>query len=337
VQTTYGFGAAGLVQRFVPASGVTYGYTFDPSGNVVQRSSSTHLAESIYADFTTYYDAFGGQLHQIDPTTGSSFQSPDAVGFGGQWGYYTENVTFLAAAPGQMPIIRYPLCLLGARFYDPLVGRFLNRDPVGYDGGINLYAFCGNNPVMGADPSGLRPLTPQDIGALTMLYKWADPLITAHDKNAAISAIKAAIAAVPNGSADPVSLKAVLWGLGRLGDNRYGNIKDYKAGANIPGFGDLPGLRGMTGLDPKTAKCNYFVGYAIGIGGGVGFGGNNGYPIHNGWSKSPIGAGLLYSSSYNNAHLPQVQSAHPCVPQWRDRKCRTQNSVDRQGGEGFFP
>jgi RHS repeat-associated protein len=172
VQTTYGFGAAGLVQRFVPATGVTYGYTFDPSGNVVQRSSSIHLAESIYADFTTFYDAFGGQLHQIDVTTSTSFQSPDAVGFGGQWGYYTENVTFLAAAPGQMPIIRYPLCLLGARFYDPLVGRFVTRDPVGYDGGINLYGFCGNNPVMRADPSGLDWL---DFGT-NLAAGWGDGL-----------------------------------------------------------------------------------------------------------------------------------------------------------------
>ena len=34
----------------------------------------------------------------------------------------------------------------GHRYYDPKNGRFINRDPIEESGGINLYAFCGNNP-----------------------------------------------------------------------------------------------------------------------------------------------------------------------------------------------
>lgn len=41
------------------------------------------------------------------------------------------------------------------RYYDPAAGRFLTRDPIGYAGGINLYAYTGNDPVNRADPSGL--------------------------------------------------------------------------------------------------------------------------------------------------------------------------------------
>jgi RHS repeat-associated protein len=41
------------------------------------------------------------------------------------------------------------------RWYDPEGGRFVNEDPVGHDGGINLYSFAGEDPVNGADPSGL--------------------------------------------------------------------------------------------------------------------------------------------------------------------------------------
>ena len=37
--------------------------------------------------------------------------------------------------------------------------RWLTRDPAGYDGGINLYAYCDGNPVMGIDPSGLKNCT----------------------------------------------------------------------------------------------------------------------------------------------------------------------------------
>jgi len=41
-----------------------------------------------------------------------------------------------------------------ARYYDPFTGRFLQTDPVGYDDGMNWYAYCGNNPLNYADPSG---------------------------------------------------------------------------------------------------------------------------------------------------------------------------------------
>jgi len=42
-----------------------------------------------------------------------------------------------------------------ARYYNPFTGRFLQADPVGYEAGMNLYAYCGNSPVGHADPSGL--------------------------------------------------------------------------------------------------------------------------------------------------------------------------------------
>ena len=42
-----------------------------------------------------------------------------------------------------------------ARFYDPGLQRFINRDPSGYDGGINLYEYCGDAPLDHTDPLGL--------------------------------------------------------------------------------------------------------------------------------------------------------------------------------------
>ncbi len=42
-----------------------------------------------------------------------------------------------------------------ARWYDPALGRFVSEDPIGLAGGINPYAYVGNDPVNGRDPSGL--------------------------------------------------------------------------------------------------------------------------------------------------------------------------------------
>jgi RHS repeat-associated protein len=46
---------------------------------------------------------------------------------------------------------------VGARQYDSFTGRFLNRDPIGFAGGLNLYGYCDNDPVNAVDPSGLAP------------------------------------------------------------------------------------------------------------------------------------------------------------------------------------
>ncbi len=50
---------------------------------------------------------------------------------------------------------------LRARFYHPAVGRFLQEDVYRGDG-LNLYAYCANNPVVYYDPSGYAPNCKED-------------------------------------------------------------------------------------------------------------------------------------------------------------------------------
>ncbi len=43
-----------------------------------------------------------------------------------------------------------------ARWYSSDIGRWLSKDPIGLEGGLNLYVFCGNNPVNFVDPWGFQ-------------------------------------------------------------------------------------------------------------------------------------------------------------------------------------
>jgi RHS repeat-associated protein len=47
-----------------------------------------------------------------------------------------------------------------ARWYDPRARRFISEDPIGLNGGINLYAYVNNTPIILTDPSGLCPNYP---------------------------------------------------------------------------------------------------------------------------------------------------------------------------------
>lgn len=50
------------------------------------------------------------------------------------------------------------LAYYGARFYAPDLGRFINRDPIEEEGGLNLYGFCGNDGINAIDYLGQKSL-----------------------------------------------------------------------------------------------------------------------------------------------------------------------------------
>jgi RHS repeat-associated protein len=101
------------------------------------------------------------------------------------------------AYTGQIALPEAQLYHYKARVYDPMMGRFLQTDPKGYDAGdTNLYAYVGDDPEDGTDPSGTAETLASFVPGLGDIINIHD---AARDPSL-INIIAAAVGSVPEAS-----------------------------------------------------------------------------------------------------------------------------------------
>ncbi len=119
-----------VIRRYFPGgfwfNNANYFYLTDHLGSVRQV---TDASGNVVARFE--YDPYGRRTQ-----TYGSLQVD--IGF---TGHFHHGPSGLVLAP--------------LRLYDPETGRWIRRDPIQEDGGLNLYAYCSGDPVNAIDPSGL--------------------------------------------------------------------------------------------------------------------------------------------------------------------------------------
>jgi RHS repeat-associated protein len=120
-------GGVGGLLASVRASGANWAH-YDGNGNVVLLTDGAGAASARYA-----YDAFGRLKSSSGPAAEAN-----------RYRFSTKPQERAAA-----------LSYYGYRYYAPSHGRWLSRDPLEEEGGVNLYAMSGNDPISKADFLGL--------------------------------------------------------------------------------------------------------------------------------------------------------------------------------------
>ena len=140
--------------------GLVRSYTYGPGIDNILAMTVHEASET-----NTYYyltDHLGSVL-AITDSDGDVVESYDYDGWGRVQVYDSESMPLSASGIGN----RYAfqgrevswatgLIYFRARWYDPVTGRWLSKDPIGISGGLNQYVAFGGNPVRFSDPMGLR-------------------------------------------------------------------------------------------------------------------------------------------------------------------------------------
>jgi RHS repeat-associated protein len=122
------------------------------AGDVGSLVAETRFENGVPVSTTYLHSNWRGDVVMATTENGTVIGSYDYTTFGEQLsavGTYTPRFTFSSKERDASGLVYY-----GFRYYSPVLCRWINEDPIRESGGINLYQFCGNNPVNGIDTDG---------------------------------------------------------------------------------------------------------------------------------------------------------------------------------------
>ena len=142
--------------------GLTGRQTLDPNGSVADSDywhgdliDSTMLTTDDAGDVAVSpasYTAFGERLTAGGVPGGPAPAGMSRYQYAGGFGYESDLLTLQGEDTSLPPIA---LQHLGARWYQPDIGRFVQRDPIGIRGGLNVFAYAILTPTVFVDPDGM--------------------------------------------------------------------------------------------------------------------------------------------------------------------------------------
>ncbi|MCD4826725.1 MAG: RHS repeat-associated core domain-containing protein [Acholeplasmataceae bacterium] len=133
--------------------GTLIGFSYDPNVNISNNEEDYFYLRNQQGDITHILNASGlTVVHYVYDAYGNITKTEVTSGYG-----YIANINSYTYR-GYRYDSETNLYYLNSRYYNPLIGRFINSDGLlGEQGNIiatNMYAYCGNNPIMHVDPSG---------------------------------------------------------------------------------------------------------------------------------------------------------------------------------------
>jgi len=143
----------GTVQNYSYGTGSSEAHVplADHMGNVRHyyqfKASGSKVTGQLVASYE--YDAFGREVRAWGLNTPATNQPP-GLPANRPW---ADHLPFHYSS--KLRDVDSGFNYYGYRFYDPGAGRWLNRDPIGEAGGVNLYGMVGNDAVNQWDNLGL--------------------------------------------------------------------------------------------------------------------------------------------------------------------------------------
>ncbi len=184
---TYTWDYENRLKQASKAGGVTVTYSYDALGRRIQQTSSSGgTTKFVYDGADVVRDLDGNGATIADYLNGPGIDNKLRQTTGGTVSYFVADhlgtTRSLADASGNVSAAlgydsfgkvttgsastRYQftgreidsdagLMYYRARWYDSAQGRFISEDPIGFDGGLNWYAYVDNSPLTAIDPYGL--------------------------------------------------------------------------------------------------------------------------------------------------------------------------------------